>query len=117
MENYIKEIKNLVEQNKRLNQELLFLKAKYSNLGLNQWDKVYMEYLTVKGGQRYVLGYVRKETTNHVKISIWDKKEEMYWSYIIHKDQIKGVKLYAYDPNDDFLQKLKNLKEERDLEK
>jgi hypothetical protein len=103
------EINKLLYEKDLMKKEIFNLKSSLNTLGLNLWDKIYLEYKTIKGNSRHCLAYVRKETINHLKVSVYDPKENRYWSYIILKELITGIKLYDLQEceDDEFLKKLK----------
>lgn len=88
---------------KILNKELEKYKQKwdYYNLGLNFKDFVFLRYkrLNAEKETYTLMGYIKKESINHLKLHIHDNKRNTLLCYYINKDNIIDIKVYDNKPD------------------
>lgn len=92
------ELWKLRNTNLLLQQEILKTSLKYNNMGFNKGDFIYIEYMKYDATMPFSnLGFIIKETANHLKYIVYDKKRESAHKYSVHKDYIRGIKHYDGD--------------------
>jgi len=85
-------LRRIKQLNKELKEELEKNNILYN---IEKGDRVFVECLTYSGKVRTYNGLFIEEGRKHIKIEIWDHKIEKYYSYIISKGLISGMKIYA----------------------
>jgi len=116
-ERYKEQVVILNNKVQELNFEIENLKLEKSHITRNFESLGYKgyEYLHIvtneKNDNRTYRGFVSNESTNHLKIWIYNTKQSFFYSYIIRKEHIEGIKEYNYDTS--LLELLKTMLEYR----